>query len=70
MTARGDIESWTIHDLRRSVGTGLGKRGVSRFVIARVLNHADSTVIAIYDRHEYLPEKRERSKNGAAIWKA
>jgi integrase len=59
MTARGDIESWTIHDLRRSVGTGLGKRGVSRFVIARVLNHADSTVTAIYDRHEYLPEKRE-----------
>jgi hypothetical protein len=24
-----------------------------------VLNHADSTVTAIYDRHEYLPEKPE-----------
>jgi integrase len=51
-------EPWTIHDLRRTVGTGLGKLGVSRFHIARVLKHADSSVTGIYDRHEYLPEKR------------
>jgi integrase len=53
-----DFEPWTIHDLRRTVGTGLGKLGISRFHIARVLNHADSSVTGIYDRHEYLPEKR------------
>ena len=53
-----DLEPWTIHDLRRTVGTGLGKLGISRFIIARVLNHADRTVTAIYDRHEYLDEKR------------
>jgi integrase len=53
-----DLEPWTIHDLRRTVGTGLGKLGVSRFIIARVLNHADRTVTGIYDRHEYLEEKR------------
>lgn len=53
-----DLEPWTIHDLRRTVGTGLGKLGVSRFIIARVLNHADSSVTGIYDRHEYLDEKR------------
>jgi integrase len=52
------VEPWTIHDLRRTVGTGLGRLGVSRFVIARVLNHADRTVTGIYDRHEYLEEKR------------
>jgi integrase len=51
-------EPWTIHDLRRTVGTGLGKLGVSRFIISRVLNHADRTVTGIYDRHEYLDEKR------------
>src|SRR5262249_20352362 len=51
-------EAWTIHDLRRTVGTGLGKLGVSRFIIARVLNHADRTVTGIYDRYEYLDEKR------------
>jgi integrase len=55
---RADLEPWTIHDLRRTVGTGLGKLGISRFIIARVLNHADRTVTGIYDRHEYLDEKR------------
>jgi integrase len=29
------LEPWTIHDLRRTVGTGFGKLGVSRFIIAR-----------------------------------
>jgi integrase len=53
-----DLEPWTIHDLRRTVGTGLGKLGISRLVIARVLNHADRTVTGIYDRYEYLDEKR------------
>jgi integrase len=54
-----DLERWTIHDLRRTVGTGLGKIGISRFIIARVLNHADRTVTGIYDRYEYLDEKRQ-----------
>lgn len=34
-------EPWRIHDLRRTMATGLGKLGVSRFIIGRVLNHAD-----------------------------
>jgi len=54
----GEMPAWTIHDLRRTVGTGLGRLGISRFVIARVLNHADSSVTGIYDLHEYLAEKR------------
>jgi len=53
-----DLDPWTIHDLRRTVGTGLGKLSVLRFIIARVLNHADRSVTGIYDRHEYLAEKR------------
>lgn len=39
-------------------GTGLGKLAIPRFIIARVLNHADRTVTGIYDRYEYLDEKR------------
>ncbi len=50
---------WTIHDLRRTVATNLGRLGVSRFVIERILNHADRSVTGIYDRHEYLDEKRK-----------
>jgi integrase len=52
------IEPWTIHDIRRTVATGLGRLNTSRFIIARVLNHADRTVTGIYDRYEYLAEKR------------
>jgi len=32
--------------------------GVPRFVIGRVLNHADRDVTAVYDRHSYDAEKR------------
>jgi integrase len=52
------LPPWTIHDLRRTAASGLGKLGESRFVISRVLNHADSSVTGIYDRHAYLAEKR------------
>src|SRR5262249_10874978 len=49
--------SWTIHDLRRTAATEMGRLGVSRFVIGKVLNHADRSVTGIYDRHLYLQEK-------------
>jgi integrase len=54
-----DLAHWTIHDLRRTVATGLGKLGTPRFIIARVLNHVDGSVTGIYDRYEYLEEKRQ-----------
>jgi len=57
-------EPWTIHDLRRTMSTNLGRLGVSRFIIGRVLNHADQTVTGIYDRYEYLDEKR----HALALW--
>jgi integrase len=52
-------EPWTIHDLRRTATTGMGRLGVQRFILARVLNHADREVTGIYDRYEYLPGKRD-----------
>ncbi len=52
------LAPWTIHDLRRTVATEMGRLGVSRFVIGRVLNHADRAVTGIYDRYTYLDEKR------------
>jgi integrase len=59
--AKASLEAlapWTIHDLRRTMASGLGRLGVSRFIISRVLNHADSSVTGIYDRYAYLVEKR------------
>lgn len=47
------------HDLRRTAATRMASLGIPRLVIAKILNHADSGVTAIYDRHSYDGEKRE-----------
>ena len=49
---------WHLHDLRRSCATHMAKLGVDRVVIAKVLNHAENEVTAIYDRFAREPEKR------------
>jgi hypothetical protein len=36
--------------------TGLG---VPRLVVSKILNHVESGVTAVYDRHSYDAEKRE-----------
>jgi integrase len=47
-----------LHDLRRTLRTGLAKLGVSFEVAERVLNHAMPGLQAVYDRHDYAREKR------------
>ena len=46
------------HDLRRTGAMLMAEGGVQRFIIERVLGHADHTVTAIYDRATYRDEKR------------
>jgi integrase len=69
--SRGDVAlaPWTIHDLRRTVATEMGRLGVSRFIIGKVLNHADRSVTGIYDRYAYLQEKREAMEAWAGYLK-
>lgn len=52
------LENFDPHDLRRTASTRLAQCGVTQFMIARVLGHVDSTVTGIYNRWEYLEEKR------------
>ena len=47
-----------LHDLRRTLRTGLAELGVSFEVAERVLNHAMPGLQAVYNRHNYLSEKR------------
>jgi integrase len=49
---------WTPHDLRRTVATNLGALGYPSFLIGKVLGHSDGSVTAIYNKWDYLPEKR------------
>ena len=48
---------WVFHDLRRTAASNMAKMGVPRLHISKVLNHADPSVTAVYDRHSYIPEK-------------
>jgi len=53
------VATWTIHDLRRTMATNLSRLEVARFVVSKVLNHADRSVTGVhYDRYAYLKEKR------------
>lgn len=53
-----DMPHWVVHDLRRTVSTNLARLGIDPFTRRRVLNHAQTGVDAIYDRHDYLEPKR------------
>ncbi len=46
------------HDLRRTAATTMGRLGVNRLVISKLLNHVESSVTSVYDRHAYDTEKR------------
>jgi hypothetical protein len=50
------LAQWQLHDLRRTMRTGLGKIGVQPHVAELVLNHVKRGVEGIYDRHKYQRE--------------
>jgi integrase len=56
------LPPWRLHDLRRTMATGMQRLGVRLEVTEAVLNHVSgsrSGVVGIYQRHNYFPEKRE-----------
>lgn len=53
------ITDWKLHDIRRTVATNLSKMGYDRLLIKRILNHVDRDVTAIYDRYQYINEKKD-----------
>lgn len=46
------------HDLRRTAASFMASMGTPRLVVAKILNHVETGVTAVYDRHSYDPEKR------------
>jgi integrase len=52
---------WSIHDLRRTVATGLQRLGVRLEVTEAVLNHISGSrggIAGVYQRHDWASEKR------------
>jgi integrase len=59
-TASG-VSGWWLHDLRRTLATGLQRLGVRLEVTEAVLNHLSGSragVVGIYQRHHWAEEKR------------
>ncbi len=46
------------NDLRRTAASLMVGAGVPRLVVSKILNHVETGVTAVYDRHSYDPEKR------------
>ena len=54
------------HDLRRTAASNMAALGINRLVISKILNHVETSVTAIYDRHGYDTEKRHALEAWAA----
>jgi integrase len=55
------VPHWTLHDLRRTMATGLQRLGIRLEVTEAVLNHlsgARSGIVGVYQRHHYFDEKQ------------
>jgi integrase len=63
------IAPWRLHDLRRTVASGMAKLGVNLPVIEKVLNHISGSfggVVGVYQRHDFADEKRQALEAWAA----
>jgi integrase len=52
------IPNWRLHDLRRTMRTGLAQTGASVFVAELIIAHRQSGVHAVYDLHRYDEDRR------------
>jgi integrase len=52
------LPRWTLHDLRRTARSLMSRAGVPTDHAERCLGHVIGGVRGVYDRHEYLEEKR------------
>ena len=63
------VTGWRLHDLRRTCVSGMAGLGVAPHVADKILNHQSGTisgVAAVYQRHEFLAER----KNALERWGA
>lgn len=54
----GDMQHFTVHDLRRTCRTLLAQQGTPGHVAERCLNHKLKGVEAIYNQYDYLEERK------------
>jgi integrase len=50
------LSHWTLHDLRRTMRTGLGRLHVPPHIAELAINHTKTTIVATYDKYRYEAE--------------
>jgi integrase len=63
------VTGWRLHDLRRTCVSGMARLGVAPHVADKILNHQNGTisgVAAVYQRHDFLAERKQALK----VWGA
>src|SRR5271168_4614358 len=61
LDTKSGVSGWRLHDLRRTCVSGMAALGVAPHVADKILNHQSGTisgVAAVYQRHEFLAERR------------
>jgi len=56
------VTGWRLHDLRRTCVSGMARLGIAPHVADKILNHQSGTitgVAAVYQRHEFLRERKD-----------
>ncbi|SDE49376.1 tyrosine-type recombinase/integrase [Rhodospira trueperi] len=58
---RDDIQPGRVHDIRRTVASGMARLGINIATIEKCLNHVSGTVagvVGVYQHHDFATEKR------------
>jgi integrase len=69
LDASSGVKNWRLHDLRRTCVSGMARLGIAPHVADKILNHQAGTisgVAAVYQRHDFLSERREALERWAA----
>jgi integrase len=69
LDAISGVVNWRLHDLRRTCVSGMARLGVAPHVADKILNHQAGTisgVAAVYQRHDFLSERKEALERWAA----
>jgi integrase len=59
---RMGIAPWRLHDLRRTMASGLQRLGIPLPVTEKILNHVSGSfagIVGVYQQHDYAIEKRD-----------
>src|SRR5262249_24195694 len=69
LDGKSGVSKWRLHDLRRTSVSGTAALGLAPHVADKILNHQSGTisgVAAVYQRHQFLSERKEALESWGA----